>query len=242
MKPYSVPRRIFSPRLDSIAENIDILPANIDINNHIIMPDLNIVTNRDLITEARSVPVFRGTDTFELSHFITEVETITGLAQEANLRNYLTNILLTKIQGPAAQSIRRLGTATWEQIKTQLKRSFGVQQSYLKLKEEADAVKYVNVSQYYKELIQCLDKLNLKYQLDDTKPEEFSAANNEKSILEKFLNKLPRNDSMYLRIKNVQSVEEAYFELIETGTLASSTPNKNNHHNNMNFNGSHPNT
>ena len=87
-----------------------------------------------------------------------------------------------------------------------------------------------------------LNKLNLKYQLDDTKPEEFNALNNEKNMIEKFLNKLPRNDSMYLRIKNVQSVEEAYFELIETGTIASSAPKRKNHHNNMNFNGSHPNT
>ena len=88
------------------------------------------------------------------------------------------------------------------------------------------------MSQYYNDLSRLLDRLNIKYQLDDSKPIEFNTENNEKSILNKFLNKLPRHDSMYLRIKNVTSMEEAYFELIETGTVninnhVNRTPNQN---------------
>lgn len=178
---------------------------------------VNTITSKDLITEARAVPIFRGDDTYELSHFIRETETIIGLTPDQGLKAYLLNILMTKIQGPAAISIRRLETGTWDQVKNQLKRSFGVQQPYLKLKEEADSIKFYNVSQYYYDLVKVLDKLNLKYRLDDDSPTEFNTQNNEKSILEKFLNKLPRSDSMFLRIKNVETLEEAFFELLQTG-------------------------
>ena len=138
--------------------------------------DLNIVTNRDLITEARSH--IRADSFYHRSgdhHWVSTRSEFTGLfGEHPHNKNSRTS---------SSQSIRRLGTATWDQVKTQLKRSFGVQQSYLKLKEEADAVKFANVSQYYRELIQYSHKLNLKYQLDDTKPKEFNTRNNEKSCL-----------------------------------------------------------
>ncbi|XP_055381998.1 uncharacterized protein LOC129612433 [Condylostylus longicornis] len=60
------------------------------------------------------------------------------------MKSYLKNTILSKIQGEAAISIRRLENATWDEIKTQLTKSFGIPESYLKLKEMADAVKFIN--------------------------------------------------------------------------------------------------
>lgn len=178
----------------------------------------NHITVKDLITEARSVPVFRGDGSSELSSFLSEAENIASLAIEQNSKNYIYNIFIAKLQGEAAMSIRRLpDDRNWETIKQQLIKSFGVQESYLKLKDKADGVKFSNVSQFYKELRDILDKLNLKYKLDSEKPTEFKPQNNEKSILEKFLNKINRSDSMYLRIKDVLTLEEAYYSLVETG-------------------------
>ncbi|CAD7085327.1 unnamed protein product [Hermetia illucens] len=62
-----------------------------------------------------------------------------------------------------------------------------------------------------------LDKLNLKYKLDNNHPFEFTPTNNESSILEKFLNKIHTNDAMYLRTIPVTSLEQAYSELLLAG-------------------------
>ena len=93
-EPYHIPRRLYRPepeaRLETIAEELISERLSDTVNNNTIMAvERGIVTNRDLITEARSVPVFRGTDSFELTHFINEVETITALATEENLKAYL---------------------------------------------------------------------------------------------------------------------------------------------------------
>lgn len=199
------------------------------------------ITLQDLMREARSVPTYRGDGTYELSSYLSEAEAIIGLAPDENTRTYILNIIATKLQGEAAMSIRGLPDArTWLMIKTQLIKSFGVQETYLKLKDKADNIKFSNVSQYYYELRSILDKLNLKYKLDPRGPVEFNPHNNEQSILEKFYNKIHRSDSMYLRMKNIATLEEAHFELIQTGLNdhAEFNSNKNkltNSQNNMNF-------
>lgn len=196
---------------------------------------LTSITVKDIINEARAVPAYRGDGTYELSHFISEVETLIGMVTDNAAKQYIFRILTTKIQGDAAVSIRRIQTQNpdWETIKKQLIKSFGVQETYLKLKEKADSTRFINVSQYYEELSKILDKLNVKYNLDVEKPIDFKPKNNEISILEKFLNKLPRSDSMYLRIKQVDSLEQAYHELIQTGIDTSVEPrNKNQTHKN----------
>lgn len=185
---------------------------------------------KELINEARAVPAFKGDGSYELCHFIQEVETLVRMAPDDATKAYIFRILITKLQGKAATSIRRLmhQTVTWEGVKSQLIKSFGVQETYLKLKEKADSIKFFTVSQYYNELLVVLDKLNLKYNLDSDKPIEFKPDNNESSILEKFLSKLPRSDSMFLRIKGVRTIEEAYHELMQTGLEQNSDVRENN--------------
>ncbi|XP_055383292.1 uncharacterized protein LOC129613316 [Condylostylus longicornis] len=72
-----------------------------------------------------------------------------------------------------------------------------------------------------RELALRAEELNYKYQLDTLKPIDYKPTCNESSILEKFLSKINRNDSIYLRTKNVKSLEEAYNELLQTGITVS---------------------
>lgn len=178
---------------------------------------VNTISIQDLIKEARATPIFDGRDAYTLRSFINDVETLTSMVNEEGSKAYLYRIFLSKIQGPAAASIRRIQENNWVKVKQQLKLSFGISTSYLHLKEEADQVSSKNVSQLYYSLSKILDKLNLKFELDEEQPTEFKPQNNELSILEKFLNKLNRVDSMFLRTKNVKSLEEAYQTLVETG-------------------------
>lgn len=212
-KPASV------DQLEKLLNNLNISGDQLENLRTNFSMALNSITVKDVINEARSVPVFKGDGTYELSHFIKEVETLIGMVTDDAAKQYIFRILTTKIQGNAAESVRRITNQnpSWEIIKTQLIKSFGVQETYLKLKEKADSIRFINVSQYYEELIKILDKLNLKYSLDTEKPIDFKPENNEHSILEKFLNKLPRPDSMYLRMKQVNSLEQAYHELLQTG-------------------------
>lgn len=226
-KPYKLKKII---PLTTISEEIKYYEdlSRIQTGFNLLINKMTEINVKDLINDARSVPSFRGDDTFELTNFINEVEAILNSTQDANAKKYLQNILTSKIQGPAAVAIRRIQDNTWDSIKNQLKKSFGVRESYLRLKEEADSIKFHTVSQIYSDLSKILDKLNLKYKLDDSKPIEYEIKNNENSILEKFLGKIQRVDSMFIRQKNVTSLEEAYFLLLETGI---SPNNQNNKHN-----------
>lgn len=188
----------------------------------------NVATLRDLIKEARTVPAFTGNDTYSLSSYIREVETLVGMVNDENQKAYISRILYAKIQGEAAVSIRRLHNPSWLEVKNQLIKSFGVNESYLKLKEQADQINVKNVSDLYSKLNCILDKLNLKYQLESDSPYEFSPHHNEKSILEKFLNKIDRIDAMFIRTKNIQSLEEAYQALLQTNI---NSFDKNNYYN-----------
>ncbi|XP_055386945.1 putative uncharacterized protein DDB_G0277255 [Condylostylus longicornis] len=193
---------------------------------------LSAITLRDLISEARSVPTFTGQDAYSLKSFIEEVEALVRLTTDEEGRNYIYRILYSKIQGPAAAAVRRI-----QLKKGQLKTTFGVQKSYLKLKEEADSTTCKNVSDLYTKLNSILNLLNLKYDLDDSKPVEFSPSNNEISIVEKFLNKIDRVDSMFLRTKSVKSLEQAYRSLLETNISDSRIPGNNfSYRNNSNTN------
>lgn len=185
------------------------------------------LTLRDVVVEARAVPPFTGENTYALSSFINEVETLTGMITEAEPKAYIYRILLTKIQGAAATTIRKLLDTSWSNIKTQLIKSFGVAEDYLQLKEKADNFQQRNVSALYNYLSVILDKLNLKYSLDTEKPNDFKPVFNEKSILEKFLNKIDRTDAMYVRTRNISTLEEAYQALLKTGIVSHYTSNKN---------------
>lgn len=189
------------------------------------------LTFKDIVAEARAIPPFTGENTYSLTSFITEVEFLNSLTNDIEIQTYISRIIIGKIQGAAATAIRRLINPRWIDIKHQLIKSFGVTEEYLHLKDQADNIQTRNVSSLYNSLSSILDRLNMKYALDESKPIDFKPQCNETSMLEKFLNKIDRVDAMYIRTKGITTLEEAYHALLVTGIN-----NRNNSHNNSSNN------
>jgi len=189
----------------------------------------------DIAKEARALPTFRGDGTTSIITFINEADYLLNLIANPQARGYLERIVMGKIQGDALQVVLHLPEdASWEAVKLKLKNSFGVPEDYFSLKEAANSIPYRHITQYYEELRSVLNKLNLKFKLDDERPEEFKPANNEKSILAKFLFKIPREEEMFLRSKNVCTLEEAYLGLLATNFISKRETQVNLNHNSSN--------
>ncbi|CAD7087817.1 unnamed protein product [Hermetia illucens] len=168
------------------------------------------LTFSEVIREARAVQPYTGKDGFQLYDYINEVENVVRLAVEGPQKEHVAQILMSKIQGKAAAVVRRLNDRNWENMKVLLTNTFGVKETYLQIKEDADRIQSKSAKEIFEHLQSNLDKLNLKYKLDNNHPFEFTPTNNESSILEKILNKIHRNDTMYLRTIPVTSLEQAY--------------------------------
>ncbi|CAD7088001.1 unnamed protein product [Hermetia illucens] len=168
------------------------------------------LTFSEVIREARAVQSYKGEDGFQLHDYINEVENLVRLAVEGPQREHVAQILMSKIQGRAAAVVRRLNDRNWENMKVLLTNTFGVKETYLQMKEDADRIRSKSAKEIFEHLQFNLDKLNLKYKLDNNHPFEFTPTNNESSILETFLNKIHRNDAMYLRAIPVTSLEQSY--------------------------------
>ncbi|XP_020712823.1 uncharacterized protein LOC105664569 [Ceratitis capitata] len=114
-------------------------------NNHINQPAL--LSGSDLLKEAARIKEFHGTKDYDLSSFIREVELILPLFQENAIlhRFVLERYVKNKIQGPALHVVRALGSeATWNQIKEELVKNFGIRESYHYLYHQAINMKNNN--------------------------------------------------------------------------------------------------
>lgn len=183
---------------------------------------LAVLSGSDLLKEAARIKEFHGTKEYDLSSFIREVEIMLPLFQEnPTLQQFVfERYIKNKIQGPALQVVRALGSnATWTQIKEELIKNFGVKESYHSLYHQAINMKNSNVSEYFKNLRDILDKLNSKYEFDTNKPQEFSPPINESIILKTFLNGIHPNLSSIIYSRNISTLREAYYVLEGTGIL-----------------------
>ncbi|CAD7078618.1 unnamed protein product [Hermetia illucens] len=151
------------------------------------------LTFSEVIREARAVQPYTGEDGFQLYDYINEVENVVRLAVEGPQREHVAQILMSKIQGKAAAVVRRLNDRNWENMKVLLTNTFGVKETYLQIKEDADRIQSKSAKEIFEHLQFNLDKLNLKYKLDNNHPFELTPTR-----LEHFLNKINRNDAMYL--------------------------------------------
>lgn len=188
----------------------------------------------ELIREAARIREFNGKDGYELTSFIREVELFLPLFQgDQALYNFiLQRSVVNKIQGDALQTIRTLGTSpTWEQIKTELTRSFGVRETYHSLYHQAVSCRNNNnVSEYFNKLKDILDKLNSKYEFDVEKPVEFSPSVNESIVLKTFINGIDPSLASIILSRNISNLREAFFTLEENGMIRQSRFNKNMNH------------
>lgn len=176
----------------------------------------------ELIKEASRIKEFRGDKSYDLSAFIREVELILPLFNENRpLQEFVfQRYIRTKIQGAALNAIRTLGQSpSWTTIREELIRNFGIKETYHNLYHQAISTKNNNVSDYYHNLRNILDKLNTKYDQDNNKPVEFSPGVNESIILKTFLNGIDPNLASIVYSRNKNSLRDAYYLLEETGML-----------------------
>lgn len=194
-----------------------------ELANLALPPEANYrIPISDLMKEAANIKAFRGTNDYDLSSFIREVEMILPLFRDnPAIQEYVfQRNVINKIQGAALQAIRTLGPhPTWERTKQELVKNFGVRETYHNLHYQAINTKNYYVSDYYEKLKCILDKLNTKYEFDLNKPIEFSPRINEGVILKIFINGINPNYSSIILSRNIQNLREAYYTLEETGML-----------------------
>lgn len=207
-------------------------------------PQPMAITVAELIKESSKIKEFWGNSQYSLTSFIREVEIFlphfVGTAVEQYI---LQRNVINKIQGPALQAIRTLGpNVTWDNIKAELIRNFGVRDTYYSLHHQALSLRNNNVSDYFYNLKEILDKLNTKYEFDYEKPVEFSPSANEAMIVKIFINGLDPNLASVVISRQTNNLRDAYYILEETGLIQinknkynrQNTNNKN--YNNNNFN------
>lgn len=181
-----------------------------------------VISVNDVLKDAQRINVFRGDNTFALTSFLREVDTILGLVQnDAGAREYIyKRVVLNKLQGEALHVLRSLGpNPVWSETKKALIQNFGVKESYHQLYQEAFGAKNHGISNYYSLLLSILCKINEKYEYDPDKPSEFSPENSEKIILRTFLNNIDVNLASVVINRNVSKLRDAYNLLEQQGLI-----------------------
>lgn len=190
----------------------------------------------DVLKDAQRIHEFRGDDSFALTSFLREVDTVLELVQsDLGASEYIyKRIILNKLQGEALHVLRTLGpNPAWSETKRALIENFGVKQSYHQLYQEAFGAKNYGIINYYSHLLSILCKINEKYEYDYEKPVEFSPANAEKIILRTFINNIDVNLASVVINRNVSKLRDAYNLLEHQGLIRNNIQKT--YNNNQNF-------
>lgn len=174
----------------------------------------------ELLKEASRIKEYRGNGDYDLTSFIREVEIFLPLFENTPMKEYVfQRCVINKLQGEALNVVRGLGAhSTWDLIKKELIKNFGIRDTYHQLYYRAiNAKNNNNVSHYYNYLKNILDNLNTKFEQDDNKPTEFCPAVNESMILKTFLNNIPAHLASIIYSRSIGTLREAYYTLEETG-------------------------
>lgn len=120
--------------------------------------------------------------------------------------------------------MRSIGvTKSWESVKVELTKHYSPKETYHQLYHEAFNLKNLNVRQYYYNLSAILNKLNEKFEFDDTNPSEFKPEVNEKLILRTFKSNIDPYLASIIVSRSITSLREA-FDLFECEGLLNSKP------------------
>lgn len=180
----------------------------------------------DVLKDAQRISVFRGDESYALSSFLREVDTLFLLVDsQPDAKAYIyQRIILNKLQGDALHVVRTLGqNPTWEKTKEALVNNFGIKESYHQLYQKAFSANNDNgINIYYNKLLSILCKINEKYENDSEKPLEFSPAYAEKIILKTFLNNIDINLASVIINRNISNLRDAYGLLEKEGLIRES--------------------
>lgn len=197
------------------------MESGINTSNNNVQLSLVLSVN-DVLKDAQRISEFRGDNSYALSSFLREVDTVLSLIESnAEASNYIFNrIILNKLQGEALHVIRSLGpNPIWNETKKALIQNFGVRESFHQLFQEAFGAKNNGIVSYYTHLLSILCKINEKYEYDSEKPIEFSPEHAEKIILRTFINNIDVNLASVVINRNISKLRDAYNLLEEQGLI-----------------------
>lgn len=169
------------------------------------------------LKEARNIPIFNGTNEYQISNFLRDVNIVLSLVQ-AEHKALITSILANRLQGKALQAVETLRDPSWEQIIDKLKQEFGVKASFFRLRNDALNVSAENIDDLHTKLLDILNKLNRKYNLNPEN-ELFNPVENEKNIFCIYLNSLPLYIKSLLIQNNISSINKAIDYYLENDLL-----------------------
>lgn len=176
----------------------------------------------DILKDAHKINIYRGDDSYALTSFLREVESVIGIVEsQPDVKQYIyKRIILNKLQGEALHVMRTLGpNANWEETREALINNFGVKESYHQLYQDAFSTRNDGIINYFNCLKNILCKLNEKYEYDREKPVEFSPLNAEKIILKTFLNNIDINLASVIINRNVNSLRDSFNLLNREGLI-----------------------
>lgn len=192
------------------------------------MTTLELSMNQ-VLKDAERVHEYRGDDTYALTSFLREVDTIFELIQSfPDAKNYIyKRVILNKLQGQALCVLRGLGpNANWEETKAALISNFGVKETYHQLYQDAFALKNTGIVKYFSNLRDILSKLNEKFEYDSEKPIEFSPSYVEKIILKTFISNIDVNLASVIINRNITNLREAFNLLEREGLIRNEIEDK----------------
>lgn len=169
------------------------------------------------LKEARNIPVFNGTNEYQLPNYLRDVNIILSLVQ-ADHKILITSILANRLQGKALHAVETLREPTWEQIIAKLKQEFGVKESFFKLRNDALNVSPETMEELHFKLLEILNKMNRKYNLNPEN-EMFNPVENEKNIFCIYVNYLPLYIKSLLIQNNISTINDAIDYYIENDLL-----------------------
>lgn len=177
------------------------------------------LTTDQILQRFQRVKTFYGDQQYPVQEFIAAVENIATLCgHNAPLLRYgLQIILKEKIQGTAKTVIQRLGEATWEQVRNELKNHYRPRLSYKKLLDESRTLNVSNLRELFNTIrfINC--QLNELYEFDDNKPGNYSPENNDKNLVDIIRDML--QGSYRSNITNGMTLMEAFNKFDEYNLL-----------------------
>lgn len=184
----------------------------------------------DILKDAQRIHEYRGDDSYALTSFLREVESVFALVDSNDdVKKYIyQRVILNKLQGEALHVMRTLGpNPTWGDVKEALICNFGVKESYHQLYQEAFEARNFNIENYYNKLVSILCKINEKYEYDNNKPVEFSPEHAEKIILKTFINNIDVNLASVVINRNINKIRDAYNLLKLEGLIRVNNNQKN---------------
>lgn len=187
------------------------------------------LTMSDVIEDAHTIQVFKGDNSYALSSFIREVETVQSIIQDQpTLKAYIhQRVVINKIQGAALHVLRTLGpNPSWEAVKQALVSNFGVRESYDELYKRANVAVNNDIVNYFKYLRNICSKINEKFEFDPEKPNEYEPQLVDKFILRIFINNIDVNLASVIINSKSMNIRDAYNVLEESGLI------RNNHNTN----------